>query len=108
MPVIKPLILKPVSHSHVWRPVLKPVRIKPVHYLPVKPVRRPVHNGGWKPVVPPNVPLPLKHPLKPWTDGWDNKKPSISLLPPIAGSGQHDVQIKPNPLGLLAFVLKKE
>lgn len=104
VPVIKPIVLKPVTHSHVFKPLIKPVRIKPVsHYLPIKPVRRPVVNNGWKPVIAPNVPLPPKHPGKPWQNEWDNKRPSISLLPPVAGSGQHGVQVNP---GKLLIVLK--
>lgn len=96
VPVIKPIVLKPVTHSNLLKPVIKPVRLRPVsHYLPIKPVRRPIGSNGWKPVVPPNVPLPSKYPHKPWQNSWDNKRPSISLQPPVAGSGQHGVQVNP-------------
>lgn len=97
VPVIKPLILKPLTHMHGWRSVLKPVKVKPVHLLPVKPVRKPFHQGGWRPMIPANVPLPPVHPTRPWKEGWPENKPSITLQPPLSASGQHEVVVKPSP-----------
>lgn len=102
VPVIKPLILKPLSHMHGWRSVFKPVKVKPVHLLPVNPVRKPfhqghqAHQGGWRPMIPANVPLPPIHPTRPWKEGWPENKPSITLQPPLSASGQHEVVIKPS------------